>query len=790
MSEGNGSAMSGPHGRLGQPPNTSWNHLQVPSYIPRQPQLAHLSNERPMTWHTPTPPPTDALYSFMAANHKNPLDLNPMMPNFASNSAPFSGTMDLTVASSVRNSTSPRNLHSPPQKHANVSPNPSVIQTVGKEKNNGELGGGTLFVRDAKQINNDVAKLTSITEPVELVKLDPQQTLFKNHAPKCNSPVQPPAAPMRQSPAPSVSPPVVNQPNDLSSASTGASDLLTPPPPAAAEVVQVSPATAQSEDSVDSSGGRKRRKRKPNKTTRMENEPEEEQQQQQQEVEQRPPVGTPPAAAVGVPCPEKAPEPSAATAVVDSEPREVTESPGKRVDATSPRRRSRRKGADDAEPVETIDMIANTEEAPPAAKQPEESKQPPPPPEKTPEKSPEEGQEKPPQENGEKVQEATNANFDEVENKLEQMFAGIDDRPTLTINLTPIDAAAVSAATSKPGPKPGGRKRALSIDVDIMRPKRKRGRKPGATNKAAAAAAGDKASGGVKRKKGRPKAGAASEVTTVAETPSLPAMPRFRGPFVQVRASGVVSVINTPQTEDDGERKGRLHSHANSERRKIRGLHVSTLSTKYDADTTDATWMCVFCKFGPHKMGLGDLFGPYTVSTTCEEFQLSQMEPTMDEFKSKRTKATMVQRKPHCLPAVAAGDAPGASTSGGSQKKKKKQDVAAVPDIFAGMGRLSEEALEVWLHEDCIVWAPGVYIVGARLVGLEAAVWGSTRHSCVLCTKNGATLGCLERGCGDMIHLPCARQSNWSLRDDDFKSHCSHHVPRAPADGARVNGQA
>uniref|UniRef100_A0A1L8DHE2 Putative transcription factor tcf20 n=1 Tax=Nyssomyia neivai TaxID=330878 RepID=A0A1L8DHE2_9DIPT len=683
MSEGNG-AMSGPHGRLG--PNTSWNHLQVPSYIPRQPQLAHLSNERPMTWHTPTPPPTDALYTFMAANHKNPLDLNPLMPNFAPTGSPFSGTMDLTV----RNSTSPRTLPSPKS--------PSVIQSVGK--NNGELG-GTLFVRDAKQINNDVAKLSA--EPVELVK----DGIFKNHAPKCNSPVQPPAVPMRQSPAPSVSPPVVNQPNDLSSAS-----------------LMVSPVN-QSEDSVDSSGGRKRRKRKPNKTTRMENEPEE-------EPEQRLPV----------PC--ETPEPPR---IVEPPPpveeRDAAGSPGKQMD-TSPRRRSRRKGADDAEPVETIDMIANTEEAPDP---------------KPVEKSPE---------NGNKVQEATNANFDEVENKLEQMFAGIDNRPTLTINLTPV----VVPSTSKPAPKMA-RKRALSIDVDLMKPKRQRGRKPGQAKEKAA----------VKRKKGRPKVKPTPNDAPVAEAPTTP---RFRGPYVQVRTSGAMSVINTPQAEDDGDRKGRLYVHANSERRKIRGLHVSTLSTKYDADTTDATWMCVFCKFGPHKMGLGDLFGPYTVSTSCDDFQLSQVEPTMDEFKSKRTKATMVQRKPHCLPVVAAGDA-GASTSGGKKKKKQAQDDAVAPDIYAGMGRLSEDTLEVWLHEDCIVWAPGVHIVGARLVGLDTAVWGSTRHICVLCTKNGATLGCLERGCSQMIHLPCARQSNWSLSDEDFKCHCAHHDPEG---GARVNGQA
>lgn len=73
--------MSGhnPHGRLGQP-NPPWNnHLQVPSYIPRQPQVAHMSNERPMvrsplTWHTPTHNEA-ALYNYMAAaTHKTVLN--------------------------------------------------------------------------------------------------------------------------------------------------------------------------------------------------------------------------------------------------------------------------------------------------------------------------------------------------------------------------------------------------------------------------------------------------------------------------------------------------------------------------------------------------------------------------------------------------------------------------------------------------------------------------------------------------------------------------------------------
>ena len=75
----------------------------------------------------------------------------------------------------------------------------------------------------------------------------------------------------------------------------------------------------------------------------------------------------------------------------------------------------------------------------------------------------------------------------------------------------------------------------------------------------------------------------------------------------------------------------------NADRHKIRGrgLHVSTLSNKYDADTKDVTWVCVFCKLGPHKHELGDLFGPYIVSTDSEEHKLCQQDPDTDVFSNK-----------------------------------------------------------------------------------------------------------------------------------------------------------
>lgn len=94
---------------------------------------------------------------------------------------------------------------------------------------------------------------------------------------------------------------------------------------------------------------------------------------------------------------------------------------------------------------------------------------------------------------------------------------------------------------------------------------------------------------------------------------SLP--PKFKGPHVQIRQNRV-SVVNFPTNDDETDKQlskqkpFKTHKH---EKRHMRGMHASTLSVKYDDMTTDHTWVCIFCKKGPHKDRMGDLFGPYII---------------------------------------------------------------------------------------------------------------------------------------------------------------------------------
>ncbi|XP_017483121.1 PREDICTED: uncharacterized protein CG5098, partial [Rhagoletis zephyria] len=310
-----------------------------------------------------------------------------------------------------------------------------------------------------------------------------------------------------------------------------------------------------------------------------------------------------------------------------------------------------------------------------------------------------------------------------------------------------------------------------------------------------------------------------------------------KSPFILVKQDGSISVVNAPLNAEDINEK---HAGARQlkkppgaagyahDRKNLRGLHSSTLSTKYDADTTDSTWICVFCKRGPHRMGLGDLFGPYLVTVDCEEYKAAIKAPDsldLDSiFLSKRRRIDMVQTNPRNLPVVPAknsalgiGASTGATrTPGGvsisstpltrelfnsnsplqGKKKKKSIDTSTpivLPDVdpldctadealqqnFLGMTKVSESSYEVWLHEDCIVWAPDVFLVGVRVVGLDAAVWNSTHYQCTLCNKPGAIVCCLQRECKAAAHVPCAREANWDLIEEKMNVYCQLHAVQA-----------
>lgn len=273
---------------------------------------------------------------------------------------------------------------------------------------------------------------------------------------------------------------------------------------------------------------------------------------------------------------------------------------------------------------------------------------------------------------------------------------------------------------------------------------------------------------------------------------------RSRGPFIQIRGPRdspiSVSIVNAPSNDDDPEKPGKPTKnkkfHDDSEyRHKVRskGLHCSTLSNKYDAQTRDTSWICVFCKRGPHatdsvapgspaysidtpQYSPGDLFGPYVITADCPEYRRRLDDPYDTQFKSKRTAA------------VAASIVASELLKSG-KKSKKRQNLEANRDslegaesYMLGIAEATSNSYEVWVHEDCVTWAPGVYLVGPKIVGLEGAVWGACSINCRRCGHRGATVCCLKRGCGSVMHIGCAKLSKWKLDEQLYKAYCTEHL--------------
>nr|XP_023685697.1 transcription factor 20 [Paramormyrops kingsleyae] len=96
---------------------------------------------------------------------------------------------------------------------------------------------------------------------------------------------------------------------------------------------------------------------------------------------------------------------------------------------------------------------------------------------------------------------------------------------------------------------------------------------------------------------------------------------------------------------------------------------------------------------------------------------------------------------------------------------------------LAHLAQLPEVPLdhnELWVHEGCIAWASGVFLVNGRLYGLQEALDGAMDTSCSYCEQVGAALGCYSKGCSLRCHYVCAI-ADCSLNEENFSLRCPKH---------------
>ncbi|KAG5279821.1 hypothetical protein AALO_G00081950 [Alosa alosa] len=82
---------------------------------------------------------------------------------------------------------------------------------------------------------------------------------------------------------------------------------------------------------------------------------------------------------------------------------------------------------------------------------------------------------------------------------------------------------------------------------------------------------------------------------------------------------------------------------------------------------------------------------------------------------------------------------------------------------------------ELWVHEGCITWASGVFLVSGKLYGLQEMLDGARETNCSHCEMVGATLGCLSKGCTLRYHYICGIEADCSMNEENFSLRCPKH---------------
>ncbi|XP_029344864.1 uncharacterized protein LOC100168927 isoform X2 [Acyrthosiphon pisum] len=208
---------------------------------------------------------------------------------------------------------------------------------------------------------------------------------------------------------------------------------------------------------------------------------------------------------------------------------------------------------------------------------------------------------------------------------------------------------------------------------------------------------------------------------------------KYKGPLIRVNGGNIENprsfvIINRNVQDDEDSLDGRNIN------RKTYSYKSGVCNGEEKPDVSNlesSDWKCVFCSRGPHVRDIGydptgDLFGPYYVS-------IPKVVKPNDNPKRKKSKHNLNDND------------------------------------------TSETFIEVWTHENCLVWASGVYMVGDKIVGLEDSVRIAKNTICVYCGVIGASIGCTARHCKSSIHYNCAIHVGWLLDSQNHMTTCNVH---------------
>ncbi|XP_002742414.1 uncharacterized protein LOC100378749 [Saccoglossus kowalevskii] len=348
-------------------------------------------------------------------------------------------------------------------------------------------------------------------------------------------------------------------------------------------------------------------------------------------------------------------------------------------------------------------------------------------------------------------------------------------------------------------------------------PKKKRGRPLGSKNK-------------IKTERGAKRKSAKHEFSDkVDETPKrgrkkkhgLDIPRRLQGPLIRIRGSEErtlsLTVVNNPMAEAmekilASKKKNKtqvLSSAVNNDRPALLKPTSPPVVSSNTIFTYGGPWHCAFCGKISSYDTLGDLYGPYyppghklpkvepktpldtlTVDTGSTKKRRSRsrsrsedsaaLSPPLSSRGRTKSGDKRIGKPPKWLsdsqlsvvyPTMPKPDKGKSSARGKGSKKM----VSPLPSPAGSSKCCKSDSDEMWVHEDCSVWADGVYMAGPNMYGLHDAVRVAKQMTCCSCQQKGASLGCMTKGCEEKYHYLCAVHEGCQLQEENFSMLCPKH---------------
>uniref|UniRef100_A0A3B3RZU5 Transcription factor 20 n=1 Tax=Paramormyrops kingsleyae TaxID=1676925 RepID=A0A3B3RZU5_9TELE len=277
-------------------------------------------------------------------------------------------------------------------------------------------------------------------------------------------------------------------------------------------------------------------------------------------------------------------------------------------------------------------------------------------------------------------------------------------------------------------------------------------------------------------------------------------------PYIHVERKqeigAVCTIVNEEQEKSKGEKKEGVKSCTAGKTIPLSGY---VLSGPVSTETGNSgQLLCCLCKKWANYKNLGDLYGPYyppeyvaslpknhpQIRNSLGTAKLGNKGADLGTCTTESTKQDTQQIEPQIKltshPRFKRRHRPGDDLPKTTQSNFKTSLPFQPPpqllnqdpsEPLAHLAQLPEVPLdhnELWVHEGCIAWASGVFLVNGRLYGLQEALDGAMDTSCSYCEQVGAALGCYSKGCSLRCHYVCAI-ADCSLNEENFSLRCPKH---------------